>query len=695
MSFQPDPYKKAVDATAIFTETDLSGAITYVNERFCALSGYSPSELLGQNHRILKSGTHDSAFYSEMWHVLTTQGIWNGDICNRRKDGSLYWVSSTMVALTDATTGTIKGYAAIRFDVTERYELVSRLEALAYCDSMTGLPNRAALQACFDDFAHHAVVRPQAHALCVFDVDHFGDINEAHGHDVGDTVLRQIGLRAQAFLADTAARVFHWGGDEFVVLLKDWRQQEELLVWVERLLDHLAQPIAVHGGSISVTCCAGVSEFKSDRISPDLLLRYSNLALYKAKTLGPKRIVIYGNDEFLQERQNEMLQRELREAMKSGELRVYYQPKLGLRTGRVLGAEALLRWIHPLNGMVPPLEFLPRIENLPVALEIDQWVLEQALQFVQDHFAECPTFCVSVNISARQFQSREFPARLKAILEKYPKVGFQQLELEILESTAIEDFVQVNLNINAIKAMGVGVALDDFGVGYSSLAYLKKISPQTIKIDKTFILGILDNDDDLILTQSIINLTSSFDFGVVAEGVETVEHMMLLARLGCSVVQGYGVLRPVAPDDFVAWMKSRQEGDFGAGRWRGDWDLKHRYLLAAKRFYEHFGEIKAAPVPSSPHGQDGIGALDHWATEIGTSRFGSEQDFLGLIQLHKDFMAGVDMVQNQASGEASSGEGSEYQQQVRAEICRRVQQLFDQVFCLPAPAIANSAAVAG
>lgn len=694
MPFQPDPYKKAVDATAIFTETDLSGAITYVNERFCALSGYSPSELLGQNHRILKSGAHDSAFYAEMWHVLSTQGVWSGDICNRRKDGTLYWVSSTLVALTDASIGTIQGYAAIRFDVTERYELVSRLEALAYTDPMTGLPNRAALQACFDEFAQHAHVRPPAHALCVFDVDHFGDINEAHGHAVGDTVLRQMGLRAQAFLADSAARVFHWGGDEFVVLLLDGCQPEALLLGVQRLLDHLAQPIAVQGGAISVTCCAGVSEFKSDGISPDLLLRYSNLALYKAKSLGPKRIVIYGNDEFVQERQNEVLQRELREAMNAGELRVYYQPKLGLQSGRVLGAEALLRWIHPLNGMVPPLEFLPRIENLPVALEIDQWVLEQALQFVQDQFAESPSFCVSVNISARQFQSREFPARLKAILERYPKVGFQQLELEILESTAIEDFVQVNLNINAIKAMGVGVALDDFGVGYSSLAYLKKISPQTIKIDKTFILGILDNDDDLILTQSIINLTSSFDFGVVAEGVETVAHMMLLARLGCSVVQGYGVLRPVAPDAFVAWLKSRQEGDFGAGRWRGDWDLRHRHLLAAKRFYEHFGDMKAAPVPLSPPGLDGMRALDHWAREIGNAHFGGDPDYLGLLQLHRDFMAGMDAVQNQAPGRATCGEGGAHPQQVRTEICRRLQRLFDRVFCRPAAGLPQGVAVA-
>jgi len=684
MSFQPDPYKKAVDATAIFTETDLSGAITYVNNRFCALSGYSANELLGQNHRILKSGHHSSEFYVEMWQVLTSQGIWNGDICNRRKDGSLYWVSSTLVVLTDPATGLMKGYAAIRFDVTERYELVRKLKTLAYHDPMTGLPNRAALQACFDDFGQQAVMPHQDHALCVFDIDRFGDINEVHGHDVGDMVLRHVGLRAQAFLANSTARVFHWGGDEFVVLFRDWRQQDTPLVWVERLLAHLAQPIPLHSGSLSVTCCAGVSEFMAERISPDLLLRYSNLALYKAKSLGPKRVVCYGKDEFLQERQNEMLQRELRQAMKSGDLQVYYQPKLDLRSGLVLGAEALLRWIHPLNGMVPPLEFLPRVENLPVALEIDQWVLEQALQFLQNNFAQQPDFCVSVNISARQFQSRDFPIRLKTILDKFPKVGFQQLELEILESTAIEDFVQVNQNISAIKVMGVGVALDDFGVGYSSLAYLKKISPQTIKIDKAFILGILVNDDDFILTQSIINLTSSFDFGVVAEGVETVEHMMLLSRLGCSVVQGYGVLKPAAQDVFLAWLRNRQANEWRARQWRPQWNLKHRHLLAAKRFYEHARTWKSLDMPLASHALEGMHALDLWAVEIGKSHYGGECEFLGLMHLHHSFIAGLEFEPSSRLDEASMSQFCTEQKTIGIEVCSRVQQLCERIFWMPA-----------
>lgn len=684
MSFQADPYKKAVDATAIFTETDLSGAITYVNDRFCALSGYSANELLGQNHRILKSGHHSSEFYTEMWQVLASQGIWNGDICNRRKDGSLYWVSSTMVALTDPVTGLMKGYAAIRFDVTERYELVGRLKTLAYCDSLTGLPNRAALQASFDEFAEYPVERHRDHALCIVDIDRFGDINEVHGHDVGDMVLRQIGLRAQAFLVDSSAKVFHWGGDEFVVLFKDWHLQEELLIWVERLMEHLAQPIPLHSGALCVTCSAGVSEFKADGTTPDLLLRYSNLALYKAKSLGPKHVVCYGKDEFLQERQNEELQRQLRQAMKSGDLQVYYQPKLDLRSGLVLGAEALLRWIHPLHGTVPPLDFLPRIENLPVALEIDQWVLEQALQFLQKNFEKSPAFCLSVNISARQFQSRDFPARLKNILDKYPKVGFQQLELEILESTAIGDFVQVNLNINAIKSMSVGVALDDFGVGYSSLAYLKKISPQTIKIDKTFILGVLVNDDDFILTQSIINLTSSFDFGVVAEGVETVEHMMLLSRLGCPVVQGYGVLPPVAQDAFLAWLHQHQAGDLGAGQWQPQWDLKHRYLLAAKRFYEHVRTLKSPELAQPAHCLEGMHALDLWAMAIGDSHYGHDREFSVLMHLHRSFVAGLDAERDPPLETISTGEFRAQQNAIGAEVYRRVQRFFERIFWMPA-----------
>jgi diguanylate cyclase (GGDEF)-like protein/PAS domain S-box-containing protein len=541
-----DPYRKAFEMMAIFTETDVSGVITAVNERFCAVSGYRAEELLGQNHRMLKSGVHPPEFYERMWQSLREQGLWQGDLCNRRKDGSLYWVASTLVALPDEATGGIRGYAAIRFDVSERYEVRGLSGSPDYLDRLTGLPNRTALQACFEGFVDRGAMPAGLSALCVVDIDRFSEVNAVHGHDLGDRVLREMGQRAQAYAHDEIAWVFHWGGDEFVLLLHGMGSTEQMRAWLQGLLDHLAQPLHLPGLDLSVTCSAGVSEFKADRISPDLLLRHSNLALYKAKSMGRRSIVVYGRDVFQQEQRDGMLQRELRRAMLEGHLQVYYQPKLDLRSGRVLGAEALLRWMDPQRGLVPPLDFLPRIENLPVALEIDEWVLQQALQFLQAHFSGIPDFCVSVNISARQFQSPGFPARLKLLLDAHPGVTWHQLELEILESTAIEDFEQVEQNIVAIKGMGVGVALDDFGVGYSSLAYLKKISPQTLKIDKTFILGILLHEDDLILTQSILGLSRSLHVGVVAEGVETQEHMMLLARIGCTVVQGYGVLRPVA-----------------------------------------------------------------------------------------------------------------------------------------------------
>jgi diguanylate cyclase (GGDEF)-like protein/PAS domain S-box-containing protein len=686
MLIQSDPYKLAVDTTAIVVETDLSGAITYVNERFCALSGYTADELMGQNHRILKSGAHSREFYSEMWNTLTTEGIWHGELCNRRKDGSLYWVSSTMVALTCSTTGLVNGYAAIRFDVTERYELLAKLKKLTHCDALTGLPNRAALQVCFEKLnAVTSAGDSPTHALCVVDIDNFSFINKEHGYPVGDSLLRYIGLRINDYLVDSLAQVFHWGGDEFIILLKDRSEQDNLLAWVGRLIDHLAHPIPLHGGMVQVTCCAGASEFGGgEKVSPDLLLRQSNLALYKAKALGPKRVVCYGLDEFAQDRQNDRLQRELRHAILSNELRVYYQPKLDLRTGRVTGAEALLRWLHPISGMVPPLDFLPRIENLPVALEVDQWVLEQALGFLQTHFSDSSSFSVSVNISARQFQSRDFPQRLKDILHKYPKVAQHQLELEILESTAIEDFLQVNLNISAVKALGVNVALDDFGVGYSSLAYLKRISPQTIKIDKTFILGILDNEDDLILTQSIINLSSSFHFGVVAEGVETVEHEMLLARLGCAVVQGYGVLKPVASDEFLKWYADHNAGDFGAWQWRKNWNLNHRYLLAAKLAYEHIQE-KGFCVDTLKHrDREVLQLLELWAQVIGISEFGSEPEFQVLMRMHRLFVAALDASKDHPHKDLHQPGSPESLVCIASEIVERVQALIQRAIWLPA-----------
>lgn len=637
-----DPYRKAAQATAIVTETDLAGTITQVNDRFCALSGFTAVELLGQNHRILKSGHHSAEFYAAMWDALVTQGIWHGDLCNRRKDHSLYWVATTLVALTDDATGLVRGYAAIRFDVTERYELMGRLQSLAYYDTLTGLPNRAALQVRFYQVAQQKVDATTAYVLCVFDIDRFSTINEIHGQDTGDAVLRQLGQRALEFTGGETGSVFHWGGDEFVVLLLYRPQQDIKFNLVRQLMDVLAQPIVYQGTTLSVTCSAGVSDFSADDLSPDILLRHANLALYQAKAQGPRSIVFYENEQFEQVQQQEALQRDLRVAMASGHLQVYYQPKLDLRQGRVIGAEALLRWIHPETGAVPPLEFLPRIENLPVALEIDEWVLHQALLFLQLHFAQQPHFTVSVNISARQFQSRDFPVRLRHILERFPGVRFQQLELEILESTAIEDFLQVNLNVAAIKALGVGVALDDFGVGYSSLAYLKKISPQTIKIDKTFILGILLNEDDLILTQSIINLSQSLEFEVVAEGVETVEHMMLLCRMGCTVVQGYGVLKPAAAAPFLDWLGRYQPSTVGAHRWQGAWDLRHRHLLAARQAYEGIQTLDTLDLGVMPQELQGLHALARWGREIGQASCGCMAGFDALMSQHERVLQGID-----------------------------------------------------
>jgi len=684
MLIQSDPYKLAADTVAIFAETDLSGAITYVNDRFCEISGYTASELTGQNHRILKSGVHSPEFYQEMWHALLTNGVWHGEICNRRKDGSLYWVASTLMAIPCQITGMLQGFAAIRFDVTERYELVTKLQNLSNVDALTGLPNRAALQACFDEYSSgKSPSSAAAHALCILDIDSFSLINQAHGYPEGDRLLRVIGMRIRDFLADSPSRVFHWGGDEFVVLFCARSADDELLAWLGRLVEHLSHPISLQAGIVQVSCCAGACECRGENVSPDLLLRHSNMALYKAKALGPKNVVCFGQDEFAQERQNDLLQRELRRAMQSDELRVFYQPKLDLRTGLVTGAEALLRWLHPVTGLVPPLDFLPRIENLPVALEVDQWVLEKALSFLQTNFADTPSFCVSVNISARQFQSRDFPERLKAILQLYPKVSLHQLELEILESTAIEDFEQVNLNINAVKALGVSVALDDFGVGYSSLAYLKRISPQTIKIDKTFILGILDNEDDLILTQSIINLSSSFHFGVVAEGVETVEHEMLLARLGCPVVQGYGVLKPVPGDQFLTWYSEHKYGDLGAWKWRRHWNLNHRYLLAAKLAYGRIQGDGFSLDSLKHHDREVLQLLELWAKVIGVAEFGSDEDFQALMRLHQSFVSFLDASKDQIERGVKPQAAAADLRRIAGEIFQRLQALIKRVICVP------------
>jgi diguanylate cyclase (GGDEF)-like protein len=389
--------------------------------------------------------------------------------------------------------------------------------------------------------------------VCLFDLDHFQQVNDALGHAIGDEVLKQVASRLHDF-AGQRHYVARLGGDEFVLLLPEMHSRVAVEVAMERLMTALSRDYLCEGQTVAMSASAGIAVFTGNEVSADSLLRQADQALYQAKIMGRKRFHFFDADLDEQVRTHHNRRTEVRSALRAGELRLYYQPKLDMRKGRIIGMEALLRWQHPVRGVVGPAEFLPIVEHSDVIVDIGEWVLREALRQLQQWRVFDPTWVISVNIAARHFQRSDFVDRLTTILSEFPDVPPHMLELEILESSALSDINHVRSIMLDCQALGISFALDDFGTGYSSMSYLKRLPADVLKIDQSFVRNMLVDRDDLHLVSAVIGLARSFGLGVIAEGVETVEHGAMLMRLGCDLVQGYGIARPMPADDVLEWV---------------------------------------------------------------------------------------------------------------------------------------------
>lgn len=547
-----DNYRAAVDAAAIFSEADLSGRITYVNQQFCSISGYSREELLGANHRILNSGLHEPEFFLDMWRALVAGQVWKGEICNRAKDGSLYWVDSTMVPLIDPASGKVRKYVSIRFDVTEKRQLLHTLQWRVGHDVLTGLPNRAYLS----DLLNQALAFSRREniplAVCMLDLDRFKAVNDGYGHAAGDRLLVEVASRLQKILraGDSVARL---SGDEFVLILRHVKDSDQLHAGLQRILDALAAPYPLREQTVIVSASIGVTLFPQDDEDADTLVRHADQAMYVAKQRGRNRYHLFDVTQELELKATHQTVARVRQALHDGELCLHYQPKVNMRSGEVLGFEGLLRWQHPLNGMVMPGDFLPLVEQTDLIVELGEWVIEQALRQLQSWHTQGHQWSVSVNIAARHLQRADFAERLEQLLARHASVDPALLDLEIVESVAIENIQHVSQCLAACQGLGVRFSLDDFGTGYSSLSYLKRLQTQTIKIDKSFVRDILHDQDDLALTRAVIGLARAFGREVIAEGLETHEHGLVLMALGCDLAQGYAIARPMPAADVLVW----------------------------------------------------------------------------------------------------------------------------------------------
>jgi diguanylate cyclase (GGDEF)-like protein/PAS domain S-box-containing protein len=539
--------------------TDASGTITEVNETFTQMTGYTSEEMLGENPRMLQSGRHSSDFYAEMWATLLTQGHWSGEVWNRRKNGDVYPEILTISAVKNAL-GFVQHYVSLCTDITTMKVYQGQLEHVAHFDVLTGWPNRVLLA----DRLGHAMAqcqrREQSLAVAFMDLDGFKEVNDNYGHNVGDELLITVSQRMKAALreGDTLARI---GGDEFIAVMVDLDNIEESTPILERLLQAASDPVTIGNDVMQVSASIGVTLYPQDGSDADQLMRHADQAMYGAKQTGKNRYRLF--DTALANASKMQLESisDIRSALSRHEFVLYYQPKVNMHTGVVIGVEALIRWQHPVRGLVPPLEFLPVIEGQAISLELGEWVITSALSQISQWQSIGVNLPISINISGYQLQQSNFAIRVAALLAAHPEVNPQCLELEILETSALHDISKVSATMHACHELGVRFALDDFGTGYSSLTHLRHLPAQLIKIDQSFVRDMLEDADDCSIVQGVIGLAKAFRRDVIAEGVETIAHGVALLQLGCDLAQGYGIARPMPGSHIAEWVSHWKADD--------------------------------------------------------------------------------------------------------------------------------------
>ena len=547
-------------AASVFTHaregiliTDVSGAVVDVNSTFCQITGFSREEVLGQNPRILHSGRQSAEFYANMWQHLLDQDHWFGEIWNRRKNGEVFAAMETISTVRDAA-GQIQNYVALFNDITPAKEHEQALERIAHYDPLTQLPNRILLADRLGQAIAQSQRRKHSVAVVFMDLDGFKAVNDVHGHAVGDKLLIELSHRIKDALrdGDTLARI---GGDEFVAVLADLEQVQSSEPVLRRMLVAAANPVQLGGVVVQVSASMGVTLFPQDGGDADLLIRRADQAMYAAKQAGKNRFHMFDVAQDTVVKTHRETQERVEMALERHEFVLYYQPKVHIRTGRVVGAEALIRWRHPERGLLLPEEFLPTVVDVPGLVQLGEWVIASALEQMHVWQLQGLNLPVSVNVAARHLQAESFVQRLQVLLAEQPAVAPSALQMEILETNALQDLVKVAQIMDACIAMGVSFALDDFGTGYSSLTYLKHLPVRTLKIDQSFVRGILLNHNDLAIVNGVIGLSRAFEREVIAEGVETLAHASVLMAAGCELAQGYGISHPMLAVELADWVR--------------------------------------------------------------------------------------------------------------------------------------------
>lgn len=641
--------------------TDMEGNIVDVNPTFSEITGYSREEVLGRNPRMFSSEKHEPEFYADMWQSIIEQGHWQGEIWNRKKNGDLFAEMLTISALkeNDITTH----YVCLFSEVTQYIEQQKALELMAHYDVLTQLPNRTLFADRVSQAMAHGKRGSSLLAICFLDLDDFKPINDNYGHDVGDRLLIEVATRIKSNIReeDTVSRQ---GGDEFTLLLGGIESIEQCEEWLKRILHSLAQPYLIDQHSHQISASIGVTIYPLDKSDLDTLMRHADQAMYQAKLSGKNAYRLFDASDARQMVEKQSQLQEIERALSNNEFCLYYQPKINMKTGEIFGVEALIRWQHPEKGLILPFEFLPIIDGCALEIQVGDWVVNEALSQLNNWQHQGIDLEISINISSYHLQANSFFSQLDRALAEHPDLNSKNVQLEILESSALGDLTAISTIIRTCRqTLGVQIALDDFGTGYSSLAHMRNLPVNIVKIDRGFVRDMLEDPGDYAIIDGILGLADSFNLEVIAEGVETTEHGLMLLMMGCELAQGFGIARPMPAAELPQWMIDYQPNEAWAAcdiEMTSEKEKRSTLLKLTTEYW--FNNIKTKLQASQSEGASLVLTKCHLGTWLGYLRKEQIFDDLWLDELqqaHNEMYAkGNELIVQYQAGELDSAMNS-------------------------------------
>lgn len=533
---------------------DIRGTVLDINQAFQNITGYNREESVGHQSLILKSDRQDAEFFKSFWQEIAQEGRWRGEYWCRNKKGDLFASILSFSTVKD-NDGNMLCYLGMLTDITQLKTHQHKIEEIAFHDPLTQLPNRPLLA----DRMQQALARvgrdKNMLTVACLDLDGFKAVNDQFGHGIGDALLVEVARRLLSCVrtCDTVARL---GGDEFAILLCEISSREQCEITLQRIIKALAAPYILGDKHINrISGSIGYTLFPYDKTDSDTLLRHADQAMYIAKHAGKNRFQHFDATKAQRTQANNLALARLEKALHKKEFCLYLQPKINLKSGQVVGAEALIRWRHPVRGLMPPAEFLPVIDDNDLFIELGEWVIQEALKLMQQWRSQDLVLPLSINLNIHQLRQENFSTRLASLTNQFAAVPKGHLEIEILESAALGDFQKVSNLVPECKAIGVNFALDDFGTGYSALTHLHRLAVSTLKIDRSLVGGLLTDNNDPSLIHGIIGLAKAFNFNIVAVGVESWRQAACLLNMDCEIVQGYAIAYPMPAAEIVNWIR--------------------------------------------------------------------------------------------------------------------------------------------